>query len=84
MCISIPLNCLLSYFFFQEKLTKQIMIGSFIIVTGVIWVSLTKGKAIQATNDTTEIISESDIMIYRLISISAAVLAGFLNSMRAF
>ena len=81
MCISIPLNCLLSYFFFQEKLTKQIIIGCVIIVSGVIWVSLAKGKVIE----TSEIdLTEYDQTISRLLSISAALFAGFLSSMRVF
>lgn len=55
------------------------MVGSFIILTGVIWVSLAKGKVIQSTDEITE-----NEAFYRLLSVSAALFAGFLNCMRTF
>jgi hypothetical protein len=57
------------------------MIGSFIIVSGVIWVSLAKGKVIESSDID---ITEYDQTLYRLLSISVAIFAGFLNSMRTF
>ncbi len=57
------------------------MIGSFIILTGVVWVSLAKGKIIQSTDQS---ITESEALIYRLLSVLAALFAGFLNCMRTF
>ncbi len=56
------------------------MIGALVVVTGVIWVSLAKGKVSEMSPDLTE----SEIFLYRLLSISAALFTGVLNCLRTF
>lgn len=51
ICISTPLNCLNSYIFFGEKLTKKTIIGTAIILTGVVWVSIAKGRVVEIEDE---------------------------------
>ena len=47
-CISLstPMNCLLSYVFFKEKLTPKMMLGTSLVFCGVVWVAFAKAKPI--------------------------------------
>ncbi|TNV77840.1 hypothetical protein FGO68_gene10634 [Halteria grandinella] len=80
LCISTPLNCILMYFLFKEKLTPRHIIGTLIILVGVIFVSLSKGQVhSQILPDST---TQNDRDAFKLISVSLALLTGCLSSTR--
>ena len=81
-CISLstPLNCLLSYILYNEKLTKRMLIGTSIIFMGVIWVALAKGKVIEA--EAADGLTPAQQNHYRIISITLAILLGVINAAR--
>lgn len=82
MCMSTPLNCLLSYLCWGEKLTLVTLIGTSMVIIGVIWVSLTRGN--DETNSYSESYSEEERNLYRIMSISCALFTGVLNALRTF
>lgn len=43
ICIGTPLNCVLSYFFWKEKMNPKMIIGTILIIGGVVFVALAKG-----------------------------------------
>lgn len=81
-CLSIgaPLNCLFGYILWKEKLSKIIILGTAIILCGVVWVALAKGKVL--TSEDALNISEEDRMYYKICSIACAVFSAFLGSLR--
>jgi|LauGreDrversion4_2_1035121.scaffolds.fasta_scaffold485971_2 drug/metabolite transporter (DMT)-like permease len=44
MCIGAPLNCVLSYIFWKEKMNLKMILGTILIILGVIFVALAKGS----------------------------------------
>jgi drug/metabolite transporter (DMT)-like permease len=48
-CISLstPMNAALGYVFYKEKLTKRMMVGTTIVVIGVVWVAFAKGNRVE-------------------------------------
>ena len=80
LSVSAPLNCLLGYIFWKEGLTKIIMIGTTIIVFGVIWVANAKGKVL--TSEDTKLLSEEERNMYKIYAIGCAIFSGFLGSIR--
>ena len=80
LSVSAPLNCILGYIFWKERLTKTIIIGTTIIVAGVIWVANAKGKVL--TSEDTKLLSEEDRTLYKIYAIGCAVFSAFLGSMR--
>jgi drug/metabolite transporter (DMT)-like permease len=79
-CISLstPMNCLLSYIFYQEKLTQKMMIGTSVLFLGIVWVALAKANPIVS-----EVVVDEEMRgWYRTISIGAAIMIGVLNSVR--
>lgn len=81
-CLSIgaPLNCVFGYIFWRERLSKIILLGTAIILCGVVWVAMAKGKVL--TSEDAKIMSEEDRMYYKICSISCAIFSAFLGSMR--
>jgi hypothetical protein len=81
-CLSIgaPVNCVLGYLFWKEKLSKIIILGTAIIVCGVVWVALSKGKVL--SSEDAKYMSEEDRMYYKISSIACAVFSAFLGSIR--
>jgi drug/metabolite transporter (DMT)-like permease len=43
ICIGTPLNCIFSYIFWKEKMNPRMIIGTVLILGGVIMVALAKG-----------------------------------------
>ena len=56
------------------------MLGTAIILTGVVWVALAKGKVL--TSADALYMSEEDRMYYKICSIGCAVFSAFLGSIR--
>ena len=80
-CISTPLNCLFSFIFWGERLTYKNIIGTIVVVCGVIWVSLSKGKLEEAFRNQ-QTYSEEERYTYKILSICCALFVGLLNSLR--
>ena len=79
-CISLstPMNCLLSYVFFKEKLTPKMMMGTSVVFMGIIWVAFAKAKPIES-----EVVVDEEMRgWYRTVSIGVAIIIGVLNSVR--
>ncbi len=81
--ISSPINCILCYLAFGEKLTPKIIVGTVIVLTGVVWVALSKGQEIEYTG-VEEVAREEEKDLYRIFSIALAVSCGFINASRVF
>ena len=81
-CLSVgaPLNCVLGYLLWKEKLSKIIIVGTAVILCGVVWVALAKGKDLSSEN--AKYMSEDDRMYYKICSISCAVFSAFIGSIR--
>jgi drug/metabolite transporter (DMT)-like permease len=81
-CLSVgaPVNCVLGYLFWKEKLSKIIILGTAIILCGVVWVALAKGKVL--SSEDTKYMSEEDRMYFKICSIACAVFSAFLGSIR--
>ena len=60
-CLSVgaPLNCVLGYLLWKEKLSKIIIVGTAVILCGVVWVALAKGKDLSSEN--AKYMSEDDV-----------------------
>ena len=43
ICIGSPLNCIFSYIFWKEKMNPKMIIGTTLIIGGVVFVALAKG-----------------------------------------
>jgi drug/metabolite transporter (DMT)-like permease len=43
ICIGSPLNCILSYIFWKEKMNPKMIVGTTLIIGGVVFVALAKG-----------------------------------------
>ena len=83
LSVSAPLNCLLSYIFWKERLSCKMIIGTLVIVTGVAWIALAKGQtAPPIAIDGVETIDEGEKNQYRIMSIACALLSGCLGSTR--
>lgn len=55
LCVAIPFNCLFSYIFWKEKMNKKMMVGTLLILAGVSWVALSKGRTNEViTNERAE------------------------------
>ena len=76
LSISAPLNCLLGYILWKERLTKTIMIGTTITVCGVVWVANAKGKVL--TSEEANTMSEDDRTMYKIYAIGCAMFSAFL------
>ena len=68
---------------FGEKLTPKIIVGTVIVLTGVVWVALSKGQEIEYTG-VEEVAREEEKDLYRIFSIALAVSCGFINASRVF
>jgi uncharacterized membrane protein len=79
-CISLstPMNCLLSYVCFKEKLTLKMMMGTSVVFLGIVWVAFVKAKPIVSD----VLVDEEMRGWYRSISIGVAIIIGVLNSVR--
>jgi drug/metabolite transporter (DMT)-like permease len=84
ICVSTPINCLLSYLFWGEKLSKKIMFGTFLVIAGVVWVSLARGEkvAIDDSQDSKMLADEGERDWARSISIVCALFVGSINALR--
>lgn len=70
----------MGYLFWKEKLSAKVLIGTIIILTGVVWVAMAKGKVLDAGD--TNFMSEEDRSYYKVISICCAIFSAFLGSIR--
>ena len=50
LTISTVLNCILSFFFYGEKLNIKMVIGIILILVGIVWISLAEGKVLKVEN----------------------------------
>ncbi len=46
ICIGAPLNCIFSKIFWGENLSPRMIVGTTLIICGVVWVALAKGAPI--------------------------------------
>ena len=44
--VNAPLNCLLSYFFWKEKMTGTMILGAALIISGVACLAIAKGNVV--------------------------------------
>ena len=51
IALSTPFNCLFSYIFFNERLTKKMCVGTLILFAGIMWVSLSKEESSTVNNE---------------------------------
>lgn len=92
LCITTPLNCILMYIFFGERLTARHIQGTIVIVVGVAFITLARGQATPNYNEldmrdseTSEGIQVDNLKkreFYKLASIALALFAGCLNALR--
>ena len=75
---SIVINVTCCFLFFEEKINWKESAGIIVIVTGIIWISLSKGQI----HDKSDISIESDDAIewYKFKSIFLALCVGFFNA----
>jgi drug/metabolite transporter (DMT)-like permease len=71
IALSTPFNCLFSYIFFNERLTKKMCVGTLILFAGIMWVSLSKGESTTVDNE-----------IAKWKAIGIALTIGVLNAVR--
>ena len=75
--VSILVNSTFGYIFFREIITKKMFLGMVITITGIIWISLAKGKGNVAA---AYLIPEDDLSYYKIMSILLALSVGTLNA----
>lgn len=79
MSIQTPLNCILGYFYWSEKLTLKMIIGTVVVLSGVIWISLDRGAQTVLTAD-----EEEEGQYYKWISILCSLVGGSFTATRIF
>ena len=84
ICISTPINCTLSFLFYGERLTKKALLGTGVVLSGVIWVSLSKSDGPDIALKESLALTDSDRDFYRICSILTALFVGCINALRTF
>ena len=79
ICIGSPMNCILSYIFWKEKMNPKMIIGTTLIIGGVVFVALAKGAPQQSSSS---LLTQEDKDWYRFISIALALCSGCLGTVR--
>ena len=76
---SIIINVTCGFLFFQEKINWKESFGIVVIITGIVWISLSKGKRHDVLSSQSQ--SEDDtLQWYKFKSILLALSVGFFNS----
>jgi drug/metabolite transporter (DMT)-like permease len=78
ICIGTPLNCILSYIFWKEKMNPKMIIGTTLIVGGVVFLALAKGSP----QSSSSLLTQEEKDWYRVFSIALALCSGCLGSAR--
>ena len=77
---SIIINVTCGLLFFDEKINWKESAGIVVIVTGIVWISLSKGQRNQLASESNTYESDEAIQWYKFKSIFLALCVGFFNS----
>ena len=86
LTLSTPLNALISYLVFKERMTIKMIVGTTIIIGGIVWISLAKGHASDYSMDPSLALPspDNDYHLHRFLAITLTISCGFINSLRVF
>eukprot|EP00347_Sterkiella_histriomuscorum_P003665 403363417 len=93
LCLSVVIQAIVFALFFGEKLSKSLIIGIMIVLSGVVMISVSKSTSTHiqpiADSDTQQIndvnsskYDDNQKLQYKLLAIGLAIFAAFINSLR--
>ncbi|CDW85437.1 UNKNOWN [Stylonychia lemnae] len=82
ICISIALNAIFSYIFYQELLTKVQILGISVIIVSIVGISIAKGSKNQEQQQENGY-DDDEKLYFKIAAISLALIQGICNCFRA-
>ena len=79
LSVQIPLNYLAGVLFWNEKLTLRSILGTIVILFGVIWIAISRGTP---GKDPLNNYTEEEKEFYKWVAIGVALLSGTLTAVR--
>lgn len=79
VCVQTPLNCIAGLLFFNEKLTFKVIVGTTMVLAGVIWIAMARGADAGMQVD---VLSEQEKNTYKWLAIFASLLSGVITAIR--